>query len=142
ASARGQLPVERVAVNHDAAPLPGSPQYSFLNSNPFIDGAGNAVFAAGVQGFASGCIFRGPPGALQPVLLTGDAAPGLGPGVTVQSLSGFVYGTPAGQVVMQGTVAGPGYTGSNNYMGWIGAPGGLQLLYRSLDPVAGPTGTV
>jgi hypothetical protein len=93
-----------VAVIGDEAPgLPDGQVFSLFVHGPTIDGQGGAAFFAASYspaGPAYQGVWQDGAGSLQPVVLTGEQAPGAEAGVTVQSVSNVVVTNPAGDVAV------------------------------------------
>jgi hypothetical protein len=79
------------------------------------------------------------------VMRTGDQAFGLPTGLTL-SLITNAWPDASGRVYIEGDIAGPGVTSSNNKCHWVDASGAVTLIVREGDPTpasAGlPAGTV
>jgi hypothetical protein len=127
-----------VAETEGQAPgLPAAVQYSLVQY-PITDGTGTFLFESQLRGGSGGsAVFVGKRGAVQPVAVTTDAAPGAG-GLQWSKLSGVGnILRPTGRVAFQGEldVADTATKGGI----WVGMIGNLQLLVREGDPAPGTT---
>lgn len=138
ASTRTYAPVARTG---NAAPLPGAPTFSSINT-PSINGAGDVAFFANLAGGPpSFALFVKPAaGALQSVMAQGDAAPGFPAGWTVVSIigqnSGLAMINDLGEFAIAANVQSAG-GGSASQGLWRGAPGALSLIAKRNDHAAG-----
>ena len=133
-------------VAHEGDPVPGmlGVTYSYIWDRPRIDGAGNVLFQAyidgpGISGGNDLALFYGPPGGIEVLIREGDPAPGFESGVIVLSL---YYGWPAlsesGWAAFNAKLSGPGIAaGVNDRAMFAGPPGDIQKVYQLADPVPG-----
>lgn len=117
-----------VAREGSTAPgLPAGTHFSTLH-DPLIDPTGQVCFCATTNGatFTSG-YWAGPPAGITPIVLQGDAAPGLSAGTTLGSLDAIEC-RPAWngtQVAFSNFVDD---NGTDRIGIWAGAPGSLTLI--------------
>jgi|GEM_PF-5615135 len=121
-------------------PAPGTP-YNFRTSgapNATLNRTGTVVFywQLDTAGTPTG-LWKMEAGTVSALLVPGDSAPDLPPGVTVVSCAGFI--NEAGHVAVRGTVGGPGIDDSNASCVWVGPPTELRLLARAGNPAPGTT---
>lgn len=137
-------------LGDDAAGLGGSgPRYGTLPTHnsgaPPVNGAGAIAFAGTLVGPGTTlsnnyAIWSGGAGGVGLVARMGDAAPGLGAGVTHNFLKDPAGINDAGQTAFRGLLAGVGVTGLNNYAVWVSGPGGLEAVARTGDEAPGVGG--
>jgi len=153
----GSNPIEKIAYEGDAAPLIAGAQLgkSGTSSTPLMNAVMNnnaniALFSiisgAGVNAGNDHAIwYRSGGGGYQLVAREGDAAPGIGGGVTIAALMDSDGEPTAGkpklnngeQVVYTGLLAGAGVTADNNNAIWRWEAGSSTLIARSGNSVAG-----
>lgn len=125
--------VSAALMREDPAPGTGGGTFSYVGGFDINDASEIAVFSD-VNGSADEGIFRvSPTGAVTPVVMNGDAAPGTGGGV----FESFDYASPvineAGKIAFRATIAG-----GSSWVGMFSAAGGvvsLEVLYD--DPAPG-----
>ncbi len=117
-----------------AADTPAGVFYSYLSSAPVLNN-GRIAFSASLSGNVTDSsdrgIWSGPVSNLSLVARTGNAAAGLGAGVTYANSFTDPVLNSNGQVAFNGGLAGPGVDGFSDQAMWRGAPGSLTLVARS-----------
>lgn len=133
-----------------AAPVPGLPTgtvYESGSTQPFFmvqsDRSGRTFFGARLAGAGSvnTGFFAGTPGAVAPVLLEEQPAPGAGPDVRFLTFNGAAINR-VGHVLTRGSLYGPGVHSGNNQGMWFADEGELRLIARNGDPAAGVPGAM
>jgi hypothetical protein len=124
-------------------PAPGLPGLTAAPSFPQVDGAGRVAFRGALAGPGvtlandQAVFLSTGPGAFQPVVREGDAAPGTPSGVVLGGNLTFDL-ADGGRLAVRGGLAGPGVTTAND--GGLWGPdemGGLALVAREGDQAAG-----
>jgi hypothetical protein len=109
-----------------------------VNAAPALNRAGQAAVRSPIVGGGTG-IWKQVNGTLQPVIVSGDQAPGTDAGVTFTSFSTANTMSAAGQVAFRGLLTGTGVTPEANNSGiWAERGNGLTLIARkgSATPIA------
>jgi len=123
----------------------GAGQSIYFNPNAFpgvsppTNNAGAAVVHASMFPKNGEGLWYGTPGALTPLALTGQAAPGMAAGTTMNAFSNPIFSS-SGQAAFGATLAVNGQFTSNVAV-WSGTPGNLALVAASGQPAPG-TSTV
>ncbi|MGE5610822.1 MAG: choice-of-anchor tandem repeat NxxGxxAF-containing protein [Bacillota bacterium] len=123
-------------IVHENMPVPGA-QLTFTDARGLsaIRDSGAVGFGATLSDGSSGAwVAAG--GSLQPLLRSGDVAPGFDASVSVASAGGPA--AVAGERwVISGTIKGPGITQENDRVLWRGTAGSLQPILREGDVAPG-----
>jgi hypothetical protein len=126
-------------------PAPGLPGF-FLHDvcPPVIDGAGNLLFLAFLEGPTvtpdnDAAIFYGPPDGLQPLLWESQQAPEMPEGIVISSLLlAWECLAENGTVALVAGISGPGIVpGYNDCVLYAGPPGALHKVLQGADPAPG-----
>ena len=124
-------------------PAPGlGPNVRSFENHVVLDNLGLAFISGSIEsntGYKNGppydwVLWYGAPGALDPVVMSGDPAPGFDPDVNIEGINVPVLGSD-GQALFLATVAGPGGFGSRAAYGWAG--GELTAVLRKGDEAPG-----
>lgn len=103
---------------------------------PVMNAGGLVAFQARLSGDSEGVWYRQPGGPTSLLLGPNTHAPGFSPGVNMSAALGPRLNA-AGQVVLQGSLEGPGINSSNDEVVYWGDPTNPQLLLREGRSVAG-----
>ncbi len=131
-------------------PVPGSPPGvrfgGFIESNhhPLLVDSGDIGFAAPVEGLGLDGIgiFRMVNGGIQRILVTGDAAPGTGAGVMINSIGNLPSASPNLEFAINADLSGAGVNDGNRRIVYRSrANGTVAKIARSGDVAPGLRGT-
>lgn len=142
--------VQPIALTGDPIPNdPNSAEFAFIGRDigttaAVVNTAGDTVFRTlrsnlnDPSGFAAiSDLWASRSGVLEPVVLSGQPAPGLGPDIVVDGIAANVFDGPdalindAGDISFMATIAGEGISRNNNLTLWRQSNGNLQLLART-----------
>lgn len=133
-------------VARTGGPLPGLPAEAVPAGLDLVgsNDDGQFLFHAPLEGLGVGSTndsgyWRATGTNVEPLVRTGQSAPGSAPGVTFRLLASqdFAF-NEQGQAAFVGRVMGPGITATFDDRGiWVGEPGNLQLVARSREQAPG-----
>ena len=126
----------RSVTGDDVAPGTGGQTFNGFNDIPGWNDAGQIAFSASLSGGSFG-VFKGTPGALSMVALSGDAATGTEAGVTFKGFARVPISS-SGAVGFLGVLQGTGIVQNVNDRGvWTDIDGTLELMMRLGDQAPG-----
>lgn len=137
--------LQKVASNEGGTVAPGTTQRFANFQSARVDTLGRVTFHAELDpsGWFGSGLWHGAPGAIQPVAMSNDLAPGTDARFGY-ALSNF-RANGAGQVTFTNQLVGATVTADNDLGVWSGSPGAVQLVAREsgLVPAAAalPAGT-
>src|SRR5262245_12491071 len=82
-----------VALTGDPAPGTTGSVYASFIDGPVIDGEGGVAIHATTSGTGQKGVWKSTPAGLQPLMLTGQQAPGAAPGVSITTLNSSAFAT-------------------------------------------------
>ncbi len=119
-------------------PVPGTGLIVLGNTgeNMLLNAGGTAVLhpLVGPSDTFDVATFVGVPGQVVPLAFPGMQAPGASPGVVFRSAVGVAINN-SDEVVIAGTLTGPGVTAANDKGYWVGDTASLRLVVREGDQV-------
>lgn len=123
-------------------PAPGIPGYTFgLLGGHALNSAGQVAFTAFLrndEGLHNNGLWSNATGALAPIVLPGDAAPGTPANVVFRAVGvGDFKMSSTGRTAFFAVVAGAGVDDTNTIGVWSEGRGSLQLVARGGDPAPG-----